>query len=212
MEDRLINYVDSLFAGVSQTPTAYSVKSETLGRLTLKYRELVSQGKTEDEAYSIAVASLGDVGNILAAARGNAYQPDFDKAKAEKLRNRSAVITAVSVALYILCPVPCILIENSIGVVLLFVMVAVATGLIIFNAISKKSYVKNDPSMKYAYEKKRESGISKALTSALWAVIIAVYFILSFSSGAWYITWLVFLIGAALEGVLKAVLELAGKD
>ena len=212
MEEKFINYIDSLFAGVPQTENSYAVRSETLGRLTYKYRELISLGKTEAEAYSLAIASLGDTGAILARAGGQYTSPSFDSERAEKLRTKSAVLVSVAVALYILCPVPCILMGNNIGAVLLFVMVAAATGLIVFNAVAKKNYLRNDPTMKHAYEKKEESGVSKALSGALWAVTLVVYLNLSINSGAWHVTWLVFLIGAALDGVLKAVLELAGKD
>lgn len=42
-----------------------------------------------------------------------------------------------------------------------------------------------------------------AWNSALWLVITALYFILSFSTGAWYITWIIFVIGAAVVPIVK---------
>ena len=48
----------------------------------------------------------------------------------------------------------------------------------------------------------------KALSSALWSIITVIYIIISFWTMAWHITWVIFLIGAAVEGILKAVFEL----
>lgn len=202
MEQKLQAYVDSLFSSVPESDRAYAVKSETLGRLILEYNRLVSEGKAPDEAYGLAVASLGDVGAVLASARGDLSHTANGKTEKRKL------CTALAVAMYILCPIPVILLQNEIGVCLLFVIVAFATGLIIASSVSKKNgKIKLD-----APEEKKKSGLAKALSSALWAVIIGGYFVLSFLTGAWHITWLVFLIGTALEGVVNAIVELIGKD
>lgn len=44
----------------------------------------------------------------------------------------------------------------------------------------------------------------KAYQSAFWLIVVAVYFLISFGTGAWYITWIIFLIGAATEQIVKA--------
>ena len=48
----------------------------------------------------------------------------------------------------------------------------------------------------------------KSLSSALWTLTLAVYFILSFSTHAWHITWVIFLIATAAEQLLKACFDL----
>lgn len=47
-----------------------------------------------------------------------------------------------------------------------------------------------------------------AIKSALWVFITALYFVISFTTMAWHISWVIFLIGAALESIIKAVFEL----
>ena len=54
-------------------------------------------------------------------------------------------------------------------------------------------------------DKKR---VRKSINSALWAIITVLYFLISFSTGAWYITWIIFLIGVAVENIIKAIFEL----
>ena len=43
---------------------------------------------------------------------------------------------------------------------------------------------------------------------AMWTLMTAAYFLISFMTGAWHITWLVFLIAAAFSGVINAIYEL----
>lgn len=207
MEDKLRAYTESLFAGIPYSERSAAILEQTASRLIVRYRELLNEGKSEEEAYASAIVSLGDVGALLNAARQPVAASADDEEALRASNKRSALLLAVAVALYILCPVPCILTENKIGVVLLFVMVAVATGLIIFGAMTKK---KAPATVGAAPVPVKENSLFKAFSSALWAVIVALYFIISFATGAWYVTWVMFLIGAALEGVLKAVFDLKG--
>ena len=42
-----------------------------------------------------------------------------------------------------------------------------------------------------------------AYTSALWLITVILYFVISFTTRAWYITWIIFLIGGAVSQVVK---------
>lgn len=48
------------------------------------------------------------------------------------------------------------------------------------------------------------------VSGALWTATVGFYFVLSFASGAWHITWIMFLIAAALNNVLRAFLNPKG--
>ena len=52
------------------------------------------------------------------------------------------------------------------------------------------------------------SGLHKVLQGITWGGGLAVYFVLSFSTGAWYITWLIFPIMGAVQGLVKAIIDL----
>jgi len=52
--------------------------------------------------------------------------------------------------------------------------------------------------------------VFKSLKSALWALILVFYFLISFGTGAWHITWVIFLIGGALAHILRAIFDLLG--
>ena len=42
----------------------------------------------------------------------------------------------------------------------------------------------------------------------IWAIGLALYFIISFATMAWYITWLIFPITTAAIGLVRAIMDL----
>ena len=46
------------------------------------------------------------------------------------------------------------------------------------------------------------------MNSLIWAIGLAVYFIISFATMAWYVTWVIFPIIAAIQGLVRAILDL----
>ena len=80
-------------------------------------------------------------------------------------------------------------------------LVAVATALIILGA--KKEYEEADVT-----PSSPQSALAKSVTGLIWAIGLAVYFLVSFLTGSWYITWVIFPIIAAVQGLTKAILDL----
>ena len=136
----------------------------------------------------------------------------------EKGRRKSAVLISIAVMMYIMSILPPILLsdtvfENRLAPALMFIMIAVATALIIYNNMTKPRYHRTDDSIVEEFKEWQEQTDSsrramRAISSALWAVIVVIYIIISFWTMAWHITWVIFLIGVAVEGILKAIFEL----
>lgn len=126
-----------------------------------------------------------------------------------KKKQRSALLLAIAIVLYILCVVPVIIIENDVGTVLMFVMVAVATGIIVYRSTLNQ---KNKDDEEKEKKGKNENPTLKAVKSCVWAVAVIVYFVISFWSSAWYITWLVFPITGAITDALEACFDLKDGD
>ena len=55
---------------------------------------------------------------------------------------------------------------------------------------------------------RRNSSLKKSINSMIWAIGLALYFIISFATMAWYITWLIFPITGAVQGLVRAILDL----
>lgn len=133
----------------------------------------------------------------------NKEEKDMDNKK------KSTLLLTVAVMLYILCAVPIIIIPNQVGLVLLLVMVAVATGLMIFRSRLNSNDKRDENEEK---PPKTENPILKAVKRCVWVIAVVVYIVISFSSGAWYITWLVFPITGAIIDVIKACFDLKDGD
>lgn len=216
MNSKLRNYINAAFANAPKTKQAVELKEEILQNIIDKYNDLIAEGKSEEAAYNIAIASIGDLSELIGSIEEKTVYP-FTKEEIMQSKKRSAILISVSVMLYILCVVPCIIFQDdSIGPCIMFTMIAIATGILIYNNKTKIPYVKIDDTMvedfKDFQNKKREkNSIEGAISGILWAITLALYFLVSFTTGAWYITWLMFVIAGALQNVLNACFELIKK-
>ena len=220
MENKLRAYMDHLFRDVKPTRKSVELKEEILQNLVDKYHDMIAEGRTPEAAYNIAVASIGDMDELLAGLHGAPSSESLPATKdaLDKGRRKSAVLISVAVMMYIMSVLPPILLsdtvfENKLAPALMFIMIAVATALLIYNNLTKPRYQRTDDSIVEEFKEWQEQTDSsrramRALSSALWAVIVVIYIVVSFWTMAWHITWVIFLIGVAVEGILKAIFEL----
>ncbi len=257
MQIKFIRFIDELFAGVPQTRKVLEMKEEIVQNLMEKYNDLLAQGKSEEAAFHIATSSIGDVNDLLGeldiprapvpdmSSYGedprrddfcdqDGYQDMYDSQAVEDMeKRRKAFATSIAVMLYILSPVPVIFLQDIMGVALLFIMIACATGLLIYMGMTKgkpsrvpagrPSFASQpmygdgceacptdskEPEDRASY-KKAEKKAQSSLSSAFWIVVVVIYFLVSFRTGAWHITWLIYLIGAAISRVIKAYWDLS---
>ncbi len=207
MNEKLRAHIDRLFADAPQTVRTVELKEEMLQNLIDKYNDLRAEGKTEDAAYNIAVASIGDVRELLGAR--SALCGDAE----DKRRAKSAVFVSLAIALYILSLVPVILISGNAGPALMFVMIALATALLIYNRITGRTYMRRDDTMveefkEWKQENKGQRQAVNAMNGLVWLIGLGLYFYISFMTQAWYITWLVFPITGAACSVIRAIFDL----
>ena len=118
---------------------------------------------------------------------------DIIEAKEVNTKSRFAANLAISIGLYIVSVVAIIFFSTYlaapiIGVCLFFIIIAVATGLIIYNGIVYGKGKERDTV--YKKENKQEKLISECVD----IIILVAYFLISFGTGAWHITWVIFLI------------------
>jgi hypothetical protein len=215
MEDKLRRYIDGLFARIAPTKKAIELKEEMLQNLHDKYSDLISEGKTPEAAYNITIAGIGDVSALLSELEADAVYEAPDMAIYEASRRKSAMLTAISVMLYILSIMPLIVLSESgirhserIGVPVMFVMIAAATGLLIFNNMTKPKYLKTSDTMVEEFREWRsgaqdQKSLRRAISAALWSILVVLYFIISFWTYAWHLTWIIFIVGGAIEAIIN---------
>ena len=203
MREQLIQYVSLLFAGA---PDSEEIKQEILQNTLDRYDDLISQGKSPEAAYRLAITGIGDINEILGNPTPAADQAEPVRTavheEAEDIRRKNQ--RAVAVALYILCPLPLFIIQDEIGLCLLLVMVAAATALMII-AGKKQS---QSGAVKEEIEYSPRQQLRRSVRGIIWAIGLALYFILSFATNAWYITWVLFPIIASVQGLVIACMDL----
>ena len=210
MREQLIQYVNLLFAGAADSE---DIRQEILQNTLDRYDDLVAQGKQPEAAYRLAISGIGDINEILGAAPRNDSLPRYapiqeTKPETEEDSKRKK-IRAVAVAMYILCAVPLIILSEFgaeiLGLCLTLALVACATYLMIITG--KKE---NDDDDEENPEISPSRQLKKSIENLIWAIGLAVYLIVSFLTGAWYITWIIFPMLGCIEGLVNAIIDLKG--
>ena len=191
MEYRIRAYVDELFESAPRTQRAYELKIELTQNLIDKYYALVSEGKSEQDAYNLTVMSIGDVRELF-----------------EGLEDTSSPGQTV-VPLIILGSIG---VFEILGVVIMFLMVAGATGLLIYSSMSKpKKGAENtvvSDFKNWQTQNTQRRQMLKGIRSAYWPLVLAIYFLIGFTTGKWVVCLVIFLIAAAGEAILQSLFSM----
>lgn len=122
-------------------------------------------------------------------------------------KNNSARNIAVSVCLYIISVVFLIGISTLghpiLGLSLMLITIALATGIIVYNGIVNKK-----PKRKLSKNEKKIKHINEAIS----IFIVIIYFVVSFTTMAWHITWVLFLVDGLLEEIVKLIYSCKGDE
>ena len=216
MYERFRGRLDELFEDAPQTNRAKELKEELLANLMDKYNDLISYGKTDEEAFNITISGIGDIDELTRELK---EKDVFNYKQSIIDRKKSALILSISIGLYIMSVVILILctevlkINENIAVCLMLTIDAVATCLIIYNVVSRPKYLKADDTIveefkEWKSSKTTEKDIVKSIESIMWLVTVALYFLLSFTLGIWSFSWIIFIIGAAINNVITLVFQL----
>lgn len=210
MREQLIQYVNLLFAGNNGVE---DIKQEILQNTLDRYDDLVAQGKSPEAAYRLAISGIGDINEILGGTYAQAT-PDFQSIPAYRVDPEeepvlNSIMRAVAIGMYIISIIPLIVLDRfglaEIGLCGTLLIVAAATVILIL--FKKKGETPDSPA-RSADPGSPSSELKTSVRKLISALGLAVYLILSFLTGAWFITWLVFPITAAVQGLVNACIDL----
>lgn len=208
MREQLIQYVELLFAGAQDCE---DIKQEILQNTLDRYDDLIAEGKVPEAAYRLAITGIGDINEIL-GVKPQAVPVYYGSPAAEPKKESNdtptkKLLRAIAVGLYILCPIPLFILSEfgmqTAGLCGTLAIVALATMLIILGG--KKS--QQIPEQKEPVELTPEMELNKSVGSLIWVIGLVVYFAASFTTNAWYITWLVFPITGAVQKLVVAIMS-----
>ena len=135
---------------------------------------------------------------------------NIKEAKQQNVKSNFARNIAVAVMLYIFSLIAVVLCaaqfdQPIIGVCIFFALIAMGTGLLIYNGIyySKESTEKKET---------KKNTLSKQVTGIVDAIGVTIYLIVSFATMAWHITWIIFLIVGIVNEIIRLIFNVAGAE
>lgn len=230
---RIRKYMDQVFENAPINHRTLELKEELIANALEKYNDLTLRGYGEDEAFQQVVGSLGNVKQLFAdMGTDEDYSQAYYLQWAREAQEKKAALTAISSGLFLLAGAVLVISlllhwynikllyfhgQNlsflGIGIALLICIVPVSllvyahgiqppveqTGYAPGGAVSSEIRKRRH---------KRFKQIKGSLEGLMWLLIVIFYFIISFTTHAWYITWILFLIGAAAECLLDALTKI----
>ncbi len=225
MEYRIREYMDQLFESAPRTQRAYELKIELTQNLIEKYYALVGEGKDPEDAYNLTIMSIGDVRELFSQLEddenGDPVPPPVYYPQPQP-DHRRALVRTLAVMLFILSVVPPILfgelfgdsfLDGALGPIGMFIMIAAGVGLLVYDKWAHPQAPQPVPGsvVKDFQQWQRQKTVKRhyiaAFNGAFWPLVLALYFILSFGTGKWYITWVIFLIAPAIDVIVNTLLS-----
>ena len=204
MREQLQQYVELLFAGA---PDSDDIKQEILQNTLDRYDDLIDQGKVPEAAYRLAISGIGDINEILGTPQPSPMLPVPQPVEAEQENPERKKNRAAAIGLYIASPIPLLILSelgySTMGLCFTLLLVAAATAVMLMNKTPSHD---EDPSQEEVPSPRQS--LLESISSLTGLVTLIVYLGISFATGAWYITWLIFPLSGAVKGLIKAILDL----
>jgi hypothetical protein len=214
MRDQLRQYVELLFAGAADCE---DIKQEILQNTLDRYDDLIAEGKVPEAAYRLAITGIGDINEILGSKSREVVSQRNSSATATADTGDTIgkkLLRALAIGLYIVSLIPLFLLSDhnmpTMGLCCTLVIVAIATVMILLGAKKESADETQEERMLEFLTPQQE--LKKSISKLISVIALVAFFVVSFLTGAWYITWLIFPIAAAVKGLVSAILDLKEVD
>ncbi len=217
MKEQLKQYIDLAFANAPQTKKNEELKEEVLGNLYEKYDDCLNRGMSEEEAYRVTVASIGDLSTLFEPMEtkrdfsSNAVQkeakkvwiPLYSKEEEAKQKTERDIGIAIAVMLYIFSLFPVILFENNFGAVGMFLLIAIATGILVYEGNMGTCRVSPALTEEQRFDLKKKRQVAAFMVSgSVMAYILCVCPVILFPNAKLSILAMFFLIALATAALI----------
>lgn len=217
MIEELKKYIDELFKDAPKTRAAYELKEELLANSSDRYFDLVEDGIAENEALDIVIHSIGDIDQLFSAEAVKSK----DTARDEETRKKVALYKSIAIGMYIMGFAFAVAIDEftrfpSLGPIVMLVMIALATCILVYVGMAYPKYKKADDTVVEEFKEwnssqKKKKAIKSSVNTIIWMIITVLYFIISFATFAWHVTWIIFLVGVCAQAIANLVFNLYEK-
>lgn len=206
MKNNIKGYIDTIFKNVTVTRYSEELKEELTANLLARYEDNIASGMSENEAFNDAIISIGDVNELIAS-----IAPDEKFVEEKRMyQTRNAKWMAIAIGLYIICAIPVIIggfngsdMAILFGVSITLIIVAIATGILIYISNSTPSEYKDES----FGDQEEEQRYNHPAHGIYWICYTAFYLIISWLTGAWAITWMLWVVSPIGSILINMFLE-----
>lgn len=218
MVEELRKYIEELFKTAPKTKAAYELKEELMANSTERYFDLVEEKVPEQEALDIVINSIGDIDQLFESEVVNMAPPQHNEA----ILKKTAFYKALAIGLYIVGFCVAYVAEEytydgTIGFAAMLLFAAVATSLLVYVNTAYPKYKRTDDTIveefkEWSSSKQKKKSIQKSVSTIVWMIVLILYFLISFATFAWEITWIIFLIGVCAQSIVNLLFQLNDKQ
>lgn len=221
-KEKIREHLDGLFEDVPKSRASWELQEELLANSMERYEDLVKGGMDEEAALNQVMGSIGNVDELIAALPSEDHE--MYRAIDMEMRQKSAMITAIAVGLYILAGAVFfvgVLVEDyfafasasMIGLIVAIIICIFPTCMLVYNANRMPKYNKKDATVVEEFkawnnDSQKSKKVRGAVSSLLWTLTTVVYLAVSFFTGKWWITWIIFLISSCIEAAINLIFRL----
>ncbi|MDF9838582.1 MULTISPECIES: permease prefix domain 1-containing protein [unclassified Breznakia] len=212
MNEELRKYLNELFEDAPKTRATYELKEELIANSNDRYFDLVESGVPEDEALHIVIESIGDIDQLF-----DSVEPKEKPRVNEQDLKRKALFKTIAIGLYIFGFILLLAIEeftrrDTLGFIVFLIMAAIATCILVYDATAYPTYKKQEDTVvedfkEWNHNKRKNNEIRSSVHTIIWMSTLVIYFVVSFLTMAWYITWVIFLIGVCARAIADLMLQ-----
>ena len=103
--------------------------------------------------------------------------------------------------------------DGRMGFIIMMVIIAIATCILVYTGAAYPKYKKADDTVVEEFKEwnssqKKKKSIQNSVSTIIWMITLVVYFLISFLTMAWHITWLMFLIGVCVQAIANLLFQL----
>lgn len=221
MKYTLKYYVDSIFEGTPDTEAVRELHDEILSNLEARYDDCISGGMTPQRAYAAVIGTMGDVSGLIDQVCGSGYhvKGSFEKQTpfGRLLKKYSYIFTEKNIriikrtviAVMWLLITTIFLVGCYVGYFEYLWMIfpigaALNVGINMAGNIARISRGGDNDKTRIRLLKTVRSSTS----AIMWIMLAMLYIMLSIESDEWGITWVIFLLGAAVQIIINTVFKI----
>lgn len=223
MSEELKKQLNLIFSEVPKTRAALELKEELMTNSLERYQDLIENSITEEDALENVINSIGDVSQLFGSLELKEKGKDEDR---QQMIKKLALYKSIAVGLYFVAFVVYLVISilgknnysghtdnGLLGLIVMIVIAIIPTCILVYINSAYPGYVRKDETMVEEFKEwnstyQNMKSIRNTILVILWLLVLCLYFIVSFATFSWDVTWIIFLIGGCVQGVIHLVFKL----